>query len=112
MFEELGPNMARTIVGESYNPDYKYELETSDEGLRLHITDKKTGECNTIKLQDEQEPSKHWDPLYDEERMASMRQRSRLSMRGVFLALSVLAIVAAGIVLISLLIKEGAINGF
>ena len=31
MIEHLGPNMARSILGNAYNPDFRYELATDDE---------------------------------------------------------------------------------
>lgn len=111
MFEELGPVMARSIVGDSYNPDYRYELETADDGMHLHITNKKTGECNTIKLEDTAEESSHYDPLYDDERMDELRKRRRISARGLLFAACVACVVLALVSLATILILEGVRNG-
>lgn len=35
MIEHLGPNMARSILGNAYNPDFRYELATDDEGFHV-----------------------------------------------------------------------------
>lgn len=103
MFEELGPNMARAIVGEDYNPDYKYELETSDEGLCLHITDRSTGDSHSMMLKDDPKDSKHYDPMYDEERIDAIKQGSKRSYEGFLLALSVSALLL-GILMLGVLI--------
>lgn len=104
MFEELGPNMARAIVGEDYNPNYKYELETAEEGLSLHITDKSTGESSTLMLNDDPKDSKHYDPMYDEERIDAIKQGGRRSRYGLLLAVSVVSLLMCIMMLGSLLI--------
>ena len=55
MIEHLGPNMARSILGNAYNPDFRYELETDDEGLHVIITNPEDGTSSYIKL-DPEEP--------------------------------------------------------
>lgn len=93
MFEPIGPNIARTIVGDDYNPDFRYELETTDECLRLVVTNKETGEVSYKDLTDTNTPSHHVDPLYDDERLDSMRNYKRRGLTGASLAILLLCVV-------------------
>ena len=74
MIEAIGPNVARSIVGDAYSPDFRYELETDDEGLHLHITNKQTGETNTLKLTETTPETPKRDELYSEEREDQIKE--------------------------------------
>lgn len=50
MLELLGPNVARTIMGDAYNPDFRYELETDDNGFHVIITNIETKEFSSVEL--------------------------------------------------------------
>ena len=88
MFEPIGPNIARTIVGDDYNPDFRYELETTDECLRLVVTNKETGEVSYKDLTDTNTQSNH-----DDERLDSMRSYKRRGLTGASLAILLLCAV-------------------
>ena len=66
MIEMLGPSLARAVVGDDYDPDYKYELETDDSGMRVIVTNMKDGTSTVKELEDtyEEEPYKP-DPIWD-----------------------------------------------
>lgn len=51
MTEPIGPNMVRTILG-TYDPDYYYELETTDEGLCILVTNRETNETQVVPMPD------------------------------------------------------------
>ncbi len=95
MIEPLGPNMARSIFGEDYNPDYRYELETTEEGLQVIVTNKASGEASVRKLTDDAVESVHYDRLYDEDRERAIREYNSRSMRGALYALIAFATVCA-----------------
>ena len=98
MIETLGPNMARTIVGDAYDPDYKYELETDDEGFHLIVTNKTTGESKYLNLNESEKEEDTRAPLWDEERLERESKRSKLSfylllISGIVFTLSIMALV-------------------
>ena len=95
MIEVLGPNMARTIVGDDYSPDCKYELETDDEGLMLIVTNKETGESSSRRLPDTSTPQSHLDPIYDKDREEALLSYGKQTIKGYSLALLVAAICVA-----------------
>lgn len=79
MIEPIGPAMAKSILGDSYSSDYRYELETTEEGLQVIITNKETGESSVLKLSDDITENQHYDPIYDEE---TIRARGEYAKRG------------------------------
>lgn len=99
MIEKLGPSLARTVVGDDYNPDFTYELETSDAGLRLIITDPKTGNETVRALEDTVE-SKHYDPMYDSERIEAIRTYRRKGIKAQVLSWLITALIVSGIFLL------------
>lgn len=68
MFEKLGPNLARTIMGAAYNPAYIYELETDGSGFHVHITDPTTGETRTVDLEPDPPSEEKLQATYEVER--------------------------------------------
>lgn len=68
MIEPIGPAIARSIVGENYSSEFRYELETDDEGLHLIVTNKTTGESYTRHLTDTEKPPEEKESLFPEER--------------------------------------------
>lgn len=105
MIEQLSPTIARTIVGDDYSPDYRYELETTEEGLRLIITNKETGESSVRPLMDTETESKHVDPLYDDDRLTTLRNYRTQGLKGFLLALLVWGSVAMVVISVVLLLK-------
>lgn len=79
MIEKMGPAMAKSIMGDAYSPEYRYELETTDEGLQVIVTNKQTGEASVVKLTDDPTESSHYDPIYEEE---AIRARGEYTKRG------------------------------
>lgn len=65
MIEPLGPNMARSIMGSAYNPAYKYELETDDDGFHVIITNPEDGETTSMKLDPEEPDQERITPIWD-----------------------------------------------
>ncbi len=112
MIEPLGPNMARTILGEDYSPDYRYELETTESGLQVIITEKATGKSSIRRLADDQVDSVHYDRLYDEDREAAIREYTKRSFRGAFLAflLFLVACVVLCVVVYFISLKAGGVG--
>lgn len=53
MIEPLGPNMARSLMGSAYNPEFKYELETDDAGFHIIVTNMQDGTSTSIELDPE-----------------------------------------------------------
>lgn len=80
MIEQLGPNMARTIVGDAYNPDFKYELETDDEGFHLIVTNKSTGESEYRDLKTTTKDIVEEPPLFDEEAIEAEHRRHKFPL--------------------------------
>lgn len=68
MFEEIGPAMVRSILG-VYDPDYRYELNTTEEGLRVIVTHKTTGESKVVNLPDTPKEEEPRDSLLQEPEM-------------------------------------------
>lgn len=99
MIEMLGPSLARTIVGDDYDPDFTYGLETSDAGLRLIITDPTTGKETVRELEDTVE-SKHYDPMYDSERLEAIRTYKRKGIKAQVLSGLLTALIVLGIFLL------------
>lgn len=66
MIEHLGPNMARSILGNAYNPDFCYELETDDEGFHVIITNPEDGTSSYIKLDPEEPNPDKLKPIWQE----------------------------------------------
>ena len=87
MIEVMGPSMAQAIVGDKYSPNYRYELETTDEGMQVIITNKESGEASVIKLTEDATESKHYDPLYDEEVVKARGEYNKRFAMGALLAL-------------------------
>lgn len=52
MIEVLGPSLARAVVGDDYDPDFKYELETDESGMRVIITNTEDGSSTVKELED------------------------------------------------------------
>ena len=66
MIEHLGPNMARSILGNAYNPDFRYELATDDEGFHVIITNPEDGTSSYIKLDPEEPNPDKLKPIWQE----------------------------------------------
>lgn len=64
MVEQLGPNMARSLMGSSYNPACRYELETDDDGFHLIITNTEDGTSTYMDLQPEPPDPEKIKPLW------------------------------------------------
>lgn len=110
MIEPIGPAIARTIVGEDYSPDFRYELETNDEGMRIIAINKETGESSVRPLVSDEASMKRVDPLYDDERLDSLRSYKRQGVKGFLLALIVVAMLFAS-VCIAVLALQGRLVG-
>lgn len=108
MIEVLDPKMAQVVVGSDYNPKFRYELETTDEGFHLIATDLETGEAQVRKLEDTNTESSHYDPLYDAERVDAIRTYGKQNMKGALLALGVCAILFGLLFLALYFILRGA----
>jgi hypothetical protein len=54
MKEEIGPNLARTLAGQYYDPSKNYELLTTEDGFFLASINKETGERVVEKLETEE----------------------------------------------------------
>lgn len=67
MIEHLGPNMARSILGSAYNPDFRYELETDDEGFHVIITNPEDGTSSYIKLEPEEPNQEKLTPIWQDD---------------------------------------------
>lgn len=67
MYEQLGPCMARSIMGAAYDPDRKYALETAEDGFHVIILDPKTGEKTTLKLEPEPVDAARMTPIWQDE---------------------------------------------
>ena len=89
MIEPLGPNMARTVMGDAYNPDYKYELETNEEGFHVIITNPKTGESSNLELEPEKEDRSKLTAIWDDE-LLQRKKRGGLLSSGLFWLLTIL----------------------
>lgn len=105
MIEQLSPTIARTIVGDDYSSDYRYEMETTEEGLRLIITNKETGESTSRLLEDTNQTPTRVDPLYDDDRLTSMRNYRMQSFKGMLLAALLWGAVILTIISVVLFIK-------
>ena len=100
MIEPLGPVMARTIVGDVYSSDFRYELETTDEGMQIIITNKKTGE-STVKVLSE-EPHDDMEvmaKIYSDERLQAIKEINRKGFIGAFIAFAIVVgvLIAMGV---------------
>lgn len=79
MIEVLGPNMARSLMGSAYNPDFRYELETDDEGFHVIITNPEDGTSTVMKLDaDEPDPDKI-TPIWHDDLNERLPRRDLLS---------------------------------
>lgn len=99
MIEELGPNMARTIVGDAYDPEYKYELETSEDGLKVIITNRKTEESTCQYLRDDPKPVESRAPIWDEEKVNLDTRLLELEREKKTMLKLVLAVAAAAFII-------------
>lgn len=105
MIEPMGPAMAKSILGDKYSADYRYELETTDEGLQVIITNKESGESSVIKLADDPVESPHYDPIYDEETIRARGTYTRKGYWGLVLAFLAWAVVVGALFLVIQLIR-------
>lgn len=64
MIEVLGPSMAQSLMGSAYNPDYKYELETDDDGFHIIIINPEDGTSTSMKLDPEQPDPERISPIW------------------------------------------------
>lgn len=67
MFESLGPNMAKSLMGDAYNPEYRYELETDDSGFHIIVTNTRTNDKSFVHLETEAPNPEKYRPLLDED---------------------------------------------
>ena len=89
MIERLAPSMAKTILGDKYSPDFRYELETSEEGLQVIITNKETGESSVLKLSEDATESTHYDPIYNAEVIKARGEYNKRGRFGFILAFAI-----------------------
>lgn len=106
MIEPLGPNMVRTIIGD-YDPDYTYQLETNDDGMRIIVINKKTGDSQVRPLEDTVDHSQHIDPLYDDDRLSALRTYHRRGLLGAVLAVVVCLLLCVAAAIATILIQQG-----
>ena len=98
MREQLGPSMARTLVGDNYSTDYNYFLDTDDAGMHLTVVHRETGESKHIDLKDTEDNVEHPDVLaFDTEIEGKGMARAFLYTVITLLALG--AILCVGVVL-------------
>lgn len=64
MIEPLGPNMARSLMGDAYNPDFRYELETDDDGFHVIIINTADGTSSSVKLDPEAPDPQRIAPIW------------------------------------------------
>lgn len=64
MIERLGPNAARTVLGDAYNPDFRYELETADDGFHIIVIDPTEGTSTSLKLETDAPHPEKLKPLW------------------------------------------------
>lgn len=77
MVETLGPNMARSIVGDVYDPSYVYELETTEQGMFLIVSNPADGTSTSRKLEEEiQEERPHYEPLFTQRELSKDKRNS------------------------------------
>lgn len=105
MIEPIGPAMAKSILGDKYSPDYRYELETTEEGLQVIITNKESGESSVLKLSDDITESQHYDPIYDEETIKARGEYTKRGMWGFVFACLAWAVVIGVLLLVVWFIK-------
>ena len=100
MIEHLGPNMARSILGNAYNPDFRYELATDDEGFHVIITNPEDGTSSYIKLDPEEPNPDKLKPIWQEGVKEGPPRADILSkvLLGFFLAAMCVCIAAAVII--------------
>lgn len=79
MFEPLGPNMARTLMGDAYNPAYKYELETDADGFHVIITDKQSGKSKSVRLEPEEPDEVRLTPIWRQDLDRRLQRNDLLS---------------------------------
>ena len=95
MIELMGPAMAKSIMGDAYNANYRYELETTDEGLQVIITNKETGEASVLKLSEDVTENPHYDPIYEEEAVKARGTYVRRGFYGFVCAFAICAVLIA-----------------
>lgn len=96
MIEHLGPNMVRTIVGDAYDPAFRYELETNEEGFHLIVTNKESGESNCVDLTDTIRPEEPPKQIWDEEKLNMSRHHIIV---GPMIAVIIVVLIMIGVIL-------------
>lgn len=97
--EQLGPNMARTIVGDAYDPDYNYFLDTDEGGLHLTIVNKINGDSRHIDLGDTQEKAEEHEDALHLDTKTEGNGILKAALFGILVVIACIGFIAVGIII-------------